>query len=57
MWVIIAFVMGRYAPSLVMAILAGTFALFVELAGFYAIAGRAASRDNAALGGVRVGTR
>src|SRR5215813_4166951 len=24
MWVIIAFVMGRYAPSLVMAILAGT---------------------------------
>ena len=40
MWVIIAFVMGRYAPSLVMAILAGTLALFGELAGFYAIAWR-----------------
>ncbi len=40
MWVIIAFVVGRYAPSLVMAILAGTLALFGELAGFYAIAWR-----------------
>ena len=40
MWVIIAFVMGRYALSLVMAILAGTRALFGELAGFYAIAWR-----------------
>ena len=40
MWVIIAFVMGRFAPSLVMALLAGTLALFGELAGFYAIAWR-----------------
>jgi hypothetical protein len=40
MWVIIAFVMGRYAPSLVMAILVGALALFGELAGFYAIAWR-----------------
>ena len=40
MWVIIAFVMGRYAPSLFTAILAGTLALFGELAGFYAIAWR-----------------
>src|SRR5690242_10067422 len=40
MWVVIAFVMGCYARSLVMAILAGTLALFGELAGFYAIAWR-----------------
>lgn len=40
MWVIIAFVIGRYAPSLMMAILAGILALFGELAGFYAIAWR-----------------
>ena len=40
MWVIIAFVIGRYATSLVIAILAGTLALFGELAGFYAIAWR-----------------
>ena len=40
MWVVIAFVMGRYARSLVMALLAGTLALFGELAGFYAIAWR-----------------
>ena len=32
--------MGRYAPSLVMAILVGVLALFGELAGFYAIAWR-----------------
>ncbi len=40
MWVIIAFVMGRDTSSLVIAILAGTLALFGELAGFYAIAWR-----------------
>jgi len=40
MWIVIAFVMGRFASSLVMAILAGTLALFGELAGFYAIAWR-----------------
>jgi len=40
MWVIIAFVMGRYAPSLFTGILAGTIALFGELSGFYAIAWR-----------------
>lgn len=40
MWVIIAFVIGRYAPSLSIAMFAGILALFGELAGFYAIAWR-----------------
>ena len=35
-WVIVAFVMGRYAASRITAIVAGTLALFGELLGYYA---------------------
>jgi hypothetical protein len=34
-WVIVAFVMGRYAASRITAIVAGTLALFGELLGYY----------------------